>query len=545
MTALPSLALPALRGGQTSPRSVAAARVAGWATPILAFVLGLWGNTGPSPWTDEIVTMDVARRSWPELFALLGQVDAVHGLHYVLMHLVGQVTSVTEFTMRVPSATAVAVAVAGTVWLGRSLGGPRHGVCAGLVLAVAPTASRYAQEGRSFAFVMAAAVLATGALAKVLAGDGRRRWPIAYAVLVAVLGWFNIMGLLLLVAHAITVTWTRPGRRTIRRLAIAQAAGITAMAPLLFLALTQRSAVGASAPVTFGTPAAFFSWLLYPGQDTLLTSFKVLLIGSTLTALGALAVRRRKTPELIRAVGVPWLTVPPALLALATLVQPVFAYRYLVFCLPALALLLAAGILVLPWWARVALVLAVSAPLAFCHRAIRLEQSRSWDTLAVVRILRAHDAPGDTVLFSGARCGLISTAYQEAFARRTDLGRSGTAAAAAALDNPPADPATLAHRLERAPRVWHVMCTHLSAAARTTAERIAAAQEQALWAAGLHPRRHFTIRGIEIILETRPGENSLESPANTAAVRCPGQPGKACPAWLRTDPAEGAGEKTS
>lgn len=269
-------------------------RVAGWAMPVLAFALGVRGNTGPSPWTDEIVTMDVARRSWPELFALLGRVDAVHGLHYVLMHLVGQIASVTEFTMRVPSAAAVAVA--GTVWLGRALGGPRLGACAGLVLAVAPTASRYAQEGRSFAFVMAAAVLATGALAKVLTGDGRRRWPITYAVLVAVLGWFNIMGLLLLAAHAITVAWIRPARRTTLRLAIAQAAGITAVAPLLYLALTQHSAVGASAPVTVGTPLALYSWLLYPGQDTLLTPFKLLLIGSTLTALGALAVRRRTSP---------------------------------------------------------------------------------------------------------------------------------------------------------------------------------------------------------------------------------------------------------
>lgn len=175
MTALPSPAVSAAPGGRLSPRSVASARVAGWMTPVLAFALGVWGNMGPSPWTDEIVTMDVARRSWSQLFALLGRVDAVHGLHYVLMHLVGQVTSVTEFTMRVPSAAAVAVAAAGMVWLGRSLGGPRLGACAGLALAVAPTASRCAQEGCSFAFVMAAAVLATGALAKILGGDDRRR----------------------------------------------------------------------------------------------------------------------------------------------------------------------------------------------------------------------------------------------------------------------------------------------------------------------------------------------------------------------------------
>ncbi|MFI9237106.1 hypothetical protein [Streptomyces sp. NPDC053079] len=39
---------------------------------------------------NELVTIDVARRFWPQMMELLGQVDAVHGLRYVLMYLVGQ-----------------------------------------------------------------------------------------------------------------------------------------------------------------------------------------------------------------------------------------------------------------------------------------------------------------------------------------------------------------------------------------------------------------------------------------------------------------------
>ncbi|MER7173228.1 glycosyltransferase family 39 protein [Streptomyces mesophilus] len=487
-------------------------RAAGLALPVLAFALGLWGNTGPSPWTDEIVTMDVARRSWPELFALLGRVDAVHGLHYVLIHLVGQVSSVNAFTVRLPSAAAVAAAVAGMVWLGRSLGGPRLGVCAGLALAVAPTASRYAQEGRSFAFVMAAAVLATGALVKVLldgvggdeGDDGAgRRWPVTYAVLVAVLGWFNVMGLLLLAAHVVTMAWMRPGRRTFRRVAGAQVAGLVAVAPLLILGLTQHSAVGEAPPLTAGTPLSFFSWLLSPGQDTLLPWLKVLLLGSVLLALTALLVRRRTTPPLLTAVGLPWLVMPPVLLALAASTQPLFAYRYLLFCLPALALLLAGGLLALAWPARIALVLAMVAPLAFTHRAIRLEESRAWDTAAAVRILRAHGASGDAVVFTGARCGLISTAYQEAFAGVTDIGRSRTAAETDALDDEAADPVTLARRLEGASRVWLVTCTHLSTATARAAERADLATEQEVRFAGLRPYRRFRIRGLQLTLETR------------------------------------------
>ncbi|MFI9237105.1 hypothetical protein [Streptomyces sp. NPDC053079] len=150
-----------------------------------------------------------------------------------------------------PSAVAVAVAAAGLVWLGRLLGGPRLGLCAGLLLAVLPTASRYAQEARSFAFVMAVAVLATGALVKALSSSARSRWLVCYAVLMALLGWFNVMGLLLVAAHAVTVALRRPGRRVVVRLLLAQAAGIAAVVPLLLMA------------VSLGHPLFAYRYLLF------------------------------------------------------------------------------------------------------------------------------------------------------------------------------------------------------------------------------------------------------------------------------------------
>ncbi|WP_205519070.1 glycosyltransferase family 39 protein [Streptomyces olivoreticuli] len=317
-----------------------------WASALVGLGLGLWGIADPSAWTDEIVTLDVAHRSWPQLMELLGHVDAVHGLHYVLMYLVGQAAGVSEFTMRLPSAVAVAVAAAGLSWLGRLLGGPRLGLYAGLLLAVLPTASRYAQEARSFAFVMAVAVLATGAMVKALSGHAR--WVAGYAVLIALLGWFNVMGLLLVVAHAVTVALRRPGRRVLIRLLAAQAVGITAVIPLLILGFSQRSAVGEAPPVTATTPYNYLTWLLTPGQDTLPTALKLLLTLTALTAVALLIARRRKTPSLALAVGAPWLAIPPLLLLGLSLDQPLFAYRYLLFCLPALALLLAAAATVLP-----------------------------------------------------------------------------------------------------------------------------------------------------------------------------------------------------
>lgn len=509
----PRLTPPAIPGASASRARWT--RAAGWLAPPVAFALGVWGNTRPSAWTDEIVTIDVARRSWPQLRELLGQVDAVHGLHYLLMYLVGQANGgLNEFTARVPSAMAVAVAVAGLVWLGRMLGGPRLGLGAGLLLAVLPTASRYAQEARSFAFVMAVAVLATGTLVKTLSGSTRRRWPAGYAVLLALLGWFNVLGLLLVAAHAVTVALRRPGRRTVVRLLTAQAAGIAGVVPLLILGSAQSSAVGDASPVTAGTPFNYFTWLLTPGQDTLPTALKLLLTFTVLTALALLVVRRRTAAPLALAVGVPWLVVPPLLLMAVSLDHPLFAYRYLLFCLPALALLLATAATVVPHRRGLLLVLLAAVPLAASHLAIRREDSRPWDTHAVIRTLRIHDAPGDAVLFAGARCGLIATAFKEAFTGRADLGRARTAAELGALDNLPADPDLLQQRLAHTSRFWRITCNHLSPGARQAAEDTAASQEQALVRAGFSPVYHHSARGVDITLEQRPdSERPVNEPA--------------------------------
>ncbi|RKN65921.1 hypothetical protein D7231_24220 [Streptomyces klenkii] len=494
---------PPLTSGPSAGRShgSAAVRATAWAPPIVGLGLGLWGITGPSAWTDEIVTMDVAQRSGPQLVQLLGRVDAVHGLHYVLMYLVGQAAGVGEFTMRLPSAVSVAVAAAGLSWLGRLLGGPRLGLYAGLLLAVLPTASRYAQEARSFAFVMAVAVLATGALIK--AFSGHVRWPAVYAVLIALLGWFNVMGLLLVAAHAVTVALRRPGRRVVIRLLVAQAAGIAAVVPLLILGVSQRSAVGEAAPVTTGTPYNYFTWLLTPGQDTLPTALKLLLTLSALASVALFIARRHKTPPLILAVGLPWLTVPPLLLLALSLGQPLFAYRYLLFCLPALALLLAAAATSLPLPRRLLLALLLAAPITVSHLAIRQQDSRPWDTTAVITTLQNRAAPGDGVLFSGGRCHLIASAYPEVFAHLPDLGTTESAAERGTLDNQPADPALLHQRLARTPRVWRITCRHLSTGARPAAARRAESQEQALTRAGLSPAYHHSARGLEITLYQR------------------------------------------
>ncbi|MEU5419883.1 hypothetical protein AB0G46_11580, partial [Streptomyces sp. NPDC020667] len=73
--------------------------------------VGLWGLDRGTMWRDESATFQVSRRSVPQIWHLLGSVDAVHGLYYLLMHWVLAVRA-DEIALRLPSVAASAATAA-------------------------------------------------------------------------------------------------------------------------------------------------------------------------------------------------------------------------------------------------------------------------------------------------------------------------------------------------------------------------------------------------------------------------------------------------
>jgi mannosyltransferase len=143
--------------------------------PGAALAVFAWGLTGPGPWRDEVVTVEVSTRPWTGILAVVREVDLVHAAYYALVHLVaGALPGVAPL---VAARGISAVAMATTVWalirltarlarLGPAR--PRSVVvasAAGAILALSAGASRYAQEARPFALATALATCATLALA--------------------------------------------------------------------------------------------------------------------------------------------------------------------------------------------------------------------------------------------------------------------------------------------------------------------------------------------------------------------------------------------
>ncbi|MGN9916995.1 glycosyltransferase family 39 protein [Micromonospora palomenae] len=182
-----------------------------WVPPLLAtLIVGLYGIGHAQPWRDELATWSAVTRPLGDLLRLTGTVDAATGPYYVLMHGWVRIFGDSATALRLPSALAMAGAAGLTAVLGRWLLGTRAGLLAGLLFAVLPGTSRYAQEARPYALASLFAVLATLLLVAALRRPAWTRWA-GYATAVAALGLTHLLALTLLAAHAavVLVAWWR------------------------------------------------------------------------------------------------------------------------------------------------------------------------------------------------------------------------------------------------------------------------------------------------------------------------------------------------
>ncbi|MGW0826986.1 glycosyltransferase family 39 protein [Streptomyces sp. NPDC002845] len=356
----------------------------------LAF--GLWGLPRQhSVWRDEAATWQVAQRSAADIWHMLGQVDAVHGLYYLLVHGLFECFGPSTTTLRLPSVLAMAVAAACVAVIGHRLAGAWAGLGGGLAFGLLPAVQFYLQEGRPYALVMAAAAISTLLLVTVFEErGGTMRWA-AYGGTVLLCGLLNWLSLLILPAHAATLAWTQARRGTWTRWVATSAIATACVLPLILFSRGQSKQISWIPPLT---------WHMMIGPAVLLS------IGG----LGALLNRPQVGRLSAAAVGLPLLAVPQIGLIGLSLVQPLFLDRYVLFSLLGLALLIGAGLgaairAATPRFPRAStwilpVVVAVSM-LALLPQSLakRSPSSRVDDVLAVAADVRRLKETGNAVLF--------------------------------------------------------------------------------------------------------------------------------------------------
>ncbi|MDG4823050.1 glycosyltransferase family 39 protein [Asanoa sp. WMMD1127] len=361
-----------------------------WAplAPAVLTVLIVGVQLGRAPlWRDELATWSAAGRPLPDLWRMLGGIDAVSGPYYVFLHGWIALFGDSVVALRLPSLLAMAGAAALTTQLGTRLFGARAGLVAGLLFAVVPSTSRYGQEARGYAFAALFAVLAT--LLLVRAVDRPTGWRfVGYGLALLGLGLCNVVGLLVVAGHAAAAIG-------IRRAVIGFAATVGTVAVLLSPLLWRGR----------GQQDAQLNWVPKPGLADLVdlpgSVLQAAAVGGALIVLAAVgwALTRGRWPTVL-ALSV---MLPALLLFTAGRLAPFWVPRYLLFTVSLLCVLAAIGVTRL----RLAHALALVAVIAVlgAPAQVGLRRTHEWprtapvDYPAAVAVIGANAQPGDGIVY--------------------------------------------------------------------------------------------------------------------------------------------------
>ena len=358
-------------------------------------------------WFDECFSAEVARIGWSDLLHLLWWREANMALYYGLLRIwlhLGQ----SPFFIRSLSVLMAAATLPALYWLARLLYDRRVALIASALFVFNAYSVRYAQEARSYALFLLLATLSSGFLIAFLREPGRRHWR-GYLVFSILAVYAHFYALLLIAAHGLALRWLGHGRETepkaqvpaqMRRAWIA--IGFAVLPLLIFIAKTGAGPI---------------RWIPRPSLRDLLQFYEnlagsnhwFLLAVCGAASLAALAPLRKQmwgrdqTWETWRCQFLLiWLFFPVVLTVLLSFARPVFLGRYMIFCLPALLILVAAGLARLcPSWLLAA---ALTGTLLLCAQGISFVYGHDFDherdaSSAATEFILDHSQPGDAVVF--------------------------------------------------------------------------------------------------------------------------------------------------
>ena len=405
----------------------------------LATTLSLAGAARPSLWFDEAATISAASsRSIPELWRMVGNIDAVHGLYYLLMQGWFAFFPPTEFWSRASSGLAVGAAAAGVVVLTRRFSSRSVALSSGVVFAILPRTTWAGIEARSYALCAVAAVWLTVLLVVAVQQGRTRLWPVyAAALTLAVL--LNVFLVLLVPVHAVQLWVLRAGRPVVLRWTGAACAALLLVTPFIAFSHGQVRQVGWIFPLgtrTFGdlTVQQYFD-----------DSVPCAVCAGVVIAIALLLMRFRpqRRPDAptrrLLLIASSWIAIPTAVLLLySALFEPMYYPRYLYFTAPAAAVVLGFCVTTLARTRTSTTAVLVALAVAAAPNYVIVQRGayakEGMDFSQVADVLTDHAAAGDCLLLDNTAAWKpgpirpITAARPSLYGKLVDLGR-GTPAA--------------------------------------------------------------------------------------------------------------------
>jgi len=495
---------------------------AGWVAigpAVITLVVTLYRIGVPSFTRDEGATLLAVHRSFPQMIRMLGNVDVVHTEYYALIWVTTRLAGSGELAARAPSAVAMAVAAGVVTLLGQRLVSGRAGLASGLLFAALPSVSFYAEDAREYALVTALATIASYFLVRALQaatpstaagmrqptgprpGDegtgpqgqrgvpghgvrglapgeaecspGLALWLIGYAAAMALVGLGNILSLLLIAAHAVTVAvWHRcyrgPGKPFVLRWLASVAVAVVVASPVAIIASGQAHQVQWIKPP--GLVAIIAMAGLVGPQPMFFIVVAVVVIALVTSLVSGRARLRADWPAGLWGLAVPWLFLPPALLFTVSVIpvtHPLYVFRYIAFCIPAAALLAGTALAALAraavgWAVAVAALIVIVVAGLGTQASERLPTGHGYDIRLADQAVAGHARPGDALMNvrywplswgGGVERGMEGE-YPYGLARLRDISQARGPVASATLGGTFARPSVENHRLATVTRLW-------------------------------------------------------------------------------------------
>src|SRR5215469_6759617 len=363
-----------------------------------------WFLAGKPFWFDETFSVEVARLDGLNFLHLLWWREANMSLYYLLLR-VWLHFGHGPFFIRSLSALVSSSTILAIYWLGSMLYDRRVGLIAAALLAFNGYDIRYAQEARSYSLFILLATLSSGFLIAHLKEPSRRRRS-GYAICSILAVYGHLYALLLIVAHWLALrcrgkpeepsTSDSSSGAELRPAWIA--IGIAVLPLLIFVAKTGAGPIRWIKRPRLGDLATFGVYFTN-GRPVVYLAACLL----TLLPLGKKVFKRSRDWEKWRVQFLfIWLFFPIVLTVLLSFARPVFLPRYMIFCIPALLLLAAAGLVAIRpaglsavLTAAVLLLSAKFVPFVYSHD---FDDERD-GSVAAANLILNQSRPGDAVVF--------------------------------------------------------------------------------------------------------------------------------------------------
>jgi uncharacterized membrane protein len=417
---------------------------------VLGSLLRVYALGAKSFWLDEIASVVIARMPGNSFWWWLWHEEGNMALYYVMLRpWLG--IHMGEATIRLLSALPGIASIPLMYLLGARLFGRRIGLLAALFLSLSTCAVVYSQEARGYSWLLLGVIASTYLFARLIERP-TYGLAVAYALAAGVSFYFHYFGLLVPLAHAVSLLALPADRRPWKRLAVAGLAMTALALPVLWMIHIQPihhlDWVQKPSLLEFYHLGVFLAAESGKGVGAILLVLELVLMGVFVRELIRLRVEASHANKLWNyALVTSGLFTPVIFTLLVSVVRPVFFHRFLIICLPSWLLATAVGACALTQ--RRMRTLAVGGVLVLSLISTIISYSRvREDWRGVTNYLIDHAAAGDRVVYYEGVGNFAAESYR-------DWLPGGRSNRPAAVELSPPATAWLS-KIEGARRVWLV-----------------------------------------------------------------------------------------